>query len=84
MWWNLIATPGLSGGASEGGRGKLSEALREMLMCPSEDLAQVGAGKLRLISEDHDSNRLIGQPWGAVQVSKMVQISRKVATPHFS
>ena len=49
----------MRGGASEEEWDELFEELNEMLMYPPEDLVQVDAGELHLISEERDTNQLI-------------------------
>ena len=59
-WWNVIATTGLGGRASEEQWGKLFEELNEILIFAPEDLAELGRDQLHIVSDDPDSNRLLG------------------------
>ena len=60
-----MATAGLSGGASEGDWNKFFGELGGMVICVRGDLARVGARHLCVISENLESNQLLGQLWKA-------------------
>ena len=68
-WRNPFATSGLSGRASEDAGNELSKELNGMLILSSDDLAQLGAHQLHLISGNPESNRLMGQLRRAVRVA---------------
>ena len=68
-WRNLIATAGLSGGASEEQWRKLLGELKEILILAPSDLAELGEHQLHIVSEDPQSNRLLGQLWRAAEVA---------------
>ena len=68
-WWDVTATTGLGGGASEEQWRKLFEELNEIPIFAPEDLAELGKAQLHIVSEDPDSKRLLGQLWRAVRVS---------------
>ena len=69
-WWNVIATTGLGGRASEEQWNKLFEELNEILIFSPDDLSELGKDQLHIVSDDPDSNRLLGQLWRAVKVSR--------------
>ena len=69
-WRDVLATSGLSGGASEETWGKLSAELGEIVIFASGNLAQVGARHLYVISESPESNQLLGQLWKASKSSR--------------
>ena len=56
-WWNVIATTGVGGRASEEQWNKLFEELNEILIFAPEGLAELGKGQLHMVSDDPDSNR---------------------------
>ena len=68
-WWNLIAATGLGGRAPDEQRNKLFGELNDILIFAPSDLAELGKDQLHIVSDDPDSNRLLGQLWGAVKVS---------------
>ena len=68
-WWNTIATTGLASRASEEQWNKLFEELNGILLFAPGDLAELGKDQLHIVSDDPDSNRLLGQLWRAVRVS---------------
>ena len=68
-WWNLIATAGLSGRASEEAWDKLFAELSELLISVLSDLAELGADQLRIVSDSEESNRLLGRLGRAAQAS---------------
>ena len=68
-WWNVIATTGLSGRASEEQWTKLFEELNEILIFSPDDLMELRKDQLHIVSDDPDSNRLLGQLWRAVKVA---------------
>ena len=83
-WWNPFATSGLSRRAPEDVGNELSKKLHEMLIFSSEDLAQLGARQLHLISGNPESNRLTGQLRRAVRVAGDTTDFRGGAgSPHF-
>ena len=68
-WWNLIAATGLGGRAPDEQRNKLFGELNDILILAPSDLAELGKDQLHIVSGDPDSNRLLGQLWGAVKAS---------------
>ena len=68
-WWNLIAAAGLGGRDSEERRKKLFEELNDILIFSPTDLAETGKDQIHIVSDDPDSNRLLGQLWRAVKVA---------------
>ena len=64
----MIATTGVGGRASEEQWNKLFEELSDILISAPEYLAELGKDRLHIVSDDPDSNRLIGQLWRAAKV----------------
>ena len=68
-WWNLIATAGLGGRASEKQRNRFFEELNDILIFAPNDPAELGMDQLHIVSDDPDSNRPLGQLWRAAEAS---------------
>ena len=68
-WWNIIATTGLGGRASEEQWSKLFAELNEILIFSPDDLSELRQDQLHIVSDDPVSNRLLGQLWRAVKTS---------------
>ena len=68
-WWTLIATKGLGGRASEEQWAKLFEELNDILIFSPTDLAELGKDQLHVVSDDPDSNRLLGRLRRAAKVA---------------
>ena len=68
-WWNLIATAGVGGRATDEQRNKLFEELKELLIFAPSDLAELRTDQLHIATDDPDSNRLPGQLWRAAKVT---------------
>ena len=60
-WWGLIATCGLSGRASEGYWCRLFRELNKLLISAPMDPAELGADQHHIVSDNEESNRLLGQ-----------------------
>ena len=80
-WRGLIATAGLSGRASEESRNKLVAELGELLICAPRDLAGLEADQLHIVSDNAESNRLLGQLWRAAEASGDIGDFRERANP---
>ena len=65
----MIATAGLGGRAAEERWNKFFEEINEFLIFAPSDLAVLGKDQLRIVSDDPDSNRLLGQLWRAAKVA---------------
>ena len=65
----MTATTGLGGRASEEQWGNLFEELNDILILSPSDLAELGEDQLHIVSDDPDSNRLLGQLWRAAKVA---------------
>ena len=68
-WWSIIATTGLGGRASEEQWAKLFAELNEILIFAPDDLSELRKDQLHIVSDDPDSNRLLGQLWRAVKTA---------------
>ena len=68
-WWNLFATSGLSGRASEEAWNRLFSALTGLPIFARSDLAELAAGQLHIASDNGESNPSLGQLWRAVKAS---------------
>ena len=68
-WRNLVSTAVLGGSASEERRKKLFEELREILMFAPSDIAELGKYQAYIVTEDPQSNCVLGQLWRAVKVA---------------
>ena len=68
-WWNIIATTGLGGRASEEQWTKLFAELNEILIFSPDDLSELRKDQLHIVSDDPDSNRLLGQLWRAAKTA---------------
>ena len=60
-WRNVRAATGLGGRASEEQWNKLLEELNEILIFSLGDLLELEKDQLHIVSDDPDSNRLLGQ-----------------------
>ena len=67
--WDLIATAGPSGRASNEAWNRLSQEPREILICALSDLAELRADQLHFVLELEESSRLHGRLWRAVRAA---------------
>ena len=65
----MTAPTGLGGRASEEQWKKLFEELNDILIFSPSDLAELGEDQLHIVSDDPDSNRLLGQLRRAAKVA---------------
>ena len=67
--WDLIATAGFSGRASEAGWGERIAEQSELLLCFPSDLAELSGDQPHRVSDSEESNRLLGQLWRAAEAT---------------